>query len=221
MVGSSSSRRGSSRSGDNMTSRAIAAVGVLLACAALARAAQFPGTPVLSRPADGFSVVVPGGWAEGADADGTAAIVQTAQSDVMVIFFVQREAAPGAVTDVLARAVVKLKNDTTRRLISSKFDVLLDRPVLIAVLEDATVRYKLTVVPRDEGDNSQIYYGVMAAAPRQVFAKVEAALDRIVAGFTTVPLEPRASGPGREGPAGSAIDHAKVLERILAPWPTK
>lgn len=66
-----------------------------------------------------------------------------------MIFFVQREATPAAVTDVLARAAVKLKNDTTRRLISSKFDVLLDRPVLIAVLEDATIRYKLTVVPRE------------------------------------------------------------------------
>lgn len=163
VVGSSSSRRGGSRSDDTMN-RTIAIVGVLLACAPLARA-QSPGAAVLSRPADGFSVVVPAGWKPGADADGTPAIVQVSQSDVRVIFFVQREATAAAVTDVLARAAVRLKNDTTRRLISSKFDVLLDRPVLIAVLEDATIRYKLTVVPRETNDQSQIHYAVMAAAP--------------------------------------------------------
>lgn len=201
-----------------MTSRTIAIVGVLLACAPLA-GAQSPGAAVLSRPADGFSVVVPAGWKPGADADGTPAIVQVSQSDVRVIFFVQREATAVAVTDVLARAAVKLKNDTTRRLISSKFDVLLDRPVLIAVLEDATIRYKLTVVPRETNDQSQIYYGVMAAAPRGMFAKVEAALDRIVAGFTIAPQATGAPQSGRPGPALPAVDRAKAIERMLAPRP--
>lgn len=201
-----------------MTSRTIATVGVLLACAPLARA-QSPGAEVLSRPADGFSVVVPAGWNPGAAADGTPAIVQVSQSDVMVIFFVQREATPSAVTEVLARAAVKLKNDTTRTLISSKFDVLFDRPVLIAVLEDETIRYKLTVIPRDQEDQSQIYYGVMAAAPRGMFAKVETALDRIVAGFAIAPLETLASPAGRTAPGQPAVDRTKAIERMLAPRP--
>ena len=215
-----------------MTSRFIAAVGVLFVCAALAHAAQSPGARLLSRPADGFSVSVPAGWVEKTESGGTPMIVQNSQPDVLVMFFVQREATPTAVTDVLAKASVKLKNDASRKVISSQFDVVLDRPALVAVSEDATARYKLTLLPREEGDRSQIYYGVVAAAPRAMFAKVEAALDRIVAGFTIVALAtataapaqspPRATtqgAPTANGSATAASNRAKVTERILSPRP--
>lgn len=184
-----------------------------------AHAAPDQGAMVLARPLDGFSVAVPSGWEQRADADGTAAVVQTAAPDVMVLFFVQWEDAPAAVTDVLAKAAVRLKADTTKTVISSKFDVLFDRPVLVAILEDTTVRYKLTVVPRDKEDRSQIYYGLMAAAPRAMFAKFEAELDRIAAGLTITPIATAEAGQASRTAPDQPVDRAKVLERILAPRP--
>lgn len=215
-----------------MALRTVGAVAVVVGLAAVAQATQSPGGQILSRPADGFSVPVPAGWVEKADPDGTATIVQKSQPEVLVMFVVQREATSSVVTDVLAKASVKIKNDTSRKNISSKFDVVLDRPALLAVSEDGTARYKLTLLPREEGDRSQIYYGVVAAAPRAMFAKVEPALDRIVAGFLIVPMKtgtaaraqspprtPTQSAPPASRPATPAIDRAKVIERILAPRP--
>lgn len=208
------------------------AVAALIAFVSVTPATQSPGVQTLSRPADGFSLPVPAGWVEQADPDGTAMIVQQSQPDVLVMFFVQREATATTVTDVLATASVKLKNDASRHVISSKFDVVLDRPALVAVSEDETARYKLTLLPREEGDRSQIYYGVVAAAPRAMFAKAAPALDRIVAGFQIVALASattaQAQSPRRtptrgtlpaSGPATPAIDRATVIERILSPRP--
>ena len=197
----------------------IVAIAALVAFAAVTYATQSPGVQIISRPADGFSLSVPAGWVEKSDSDGTTMIVQKSQPEVLVMLFVQREATPTAVTDVLAKASVKLKDDASRKVISSQFDVVLDRPALVAVSEDATARYKLTLLPREEGDRSQIYYGVVAAAPRAVFAKVEAALDRVVAGFAVVPLGASRSQSGRPAPADPRFDRAKAIERILAPRP--
>lgn len=189
---------------------------------------------VVQRPADGFSILVPSGWAEKSDSDSAIAIAQRTQPSVQTMVFVQKEAAPAAITDVLARAAVKLKNDKTRTLVSSKFDVVLDRPALVAVLEDKTARYKLVLIPRDEDETSQIFYGIMSAAPAALFAKSEPAFDRVVGGFQIVPMAAAAAQPKPSGsrpvpaaptgataarPSTTGIDRAGVLERILAPHP--
>lgn len=177
----------------------------------------------LTRSAHGFSLAIPSGWIEKADPD-AATILRKAQPEVAAMVLVQTERAPAAVTDVLANAAVKLKTDTSRHVVSSSFEVVLDRPALVAVLEDETTRYRLTLLPRDEGDRSQVFYGVMALAPKALFAKSVPIFDRIVAGFRIVPMA--ASGPTRSGPAASraqvapapsAIDRAKAIERLLAP----
>ena len=178
---------------------------------------------------------VPAGWAEKPDRDAAALIVQESQPEVGAMIFVQKEAAPSAVTDVLAKASVKLKNDKERKVVSSKFDIVLDRPALIAVLEDKTARYKLALLPRDEEDASQIYYGIMTMAPLAAFARTEATLDRIAAGFQILPMaEESARAPAaspvattvateapRPGPSTDSFDRAKVIERILAPQPVR
>lgn len=206
-----------------MAFRTMATLGVVIGLAAGVPAAQAPAARTLSRPADGFAMSVPAGWEERADPDSAAALVQKAQPGVAAMVFVRKEPSRAAVTDVLAKAAVKLKADSSRTVVSSGFDVVLDRPALIAVLEDKTVRYKLTLLPRDEGDTSQIYYGVMALAPKALFAKAAPSLDRIIAGFRITPTV--ASGPTRGGgpspaspaaSAASAVDRAKVFERILA-----
>lgn len=198
-------------------------------------AVRTPGARVLQRPALGFSLSIPAGWAEKPDQDAAARIVEESQPEIGAMIFVQKEAAPSAVTDVLAKASVKLKNDTERTFISSKFDVVLDRPALIVVLEDKTARYKLTLLPRDEEDTSQIYYGIMTMAPLAAFAQTEPTLDRIAAGFQILPMAedsaraaaapPVAAAVGTEtprpGPSADGFDRAKVIERILAPQPAR
>lgn len=149
-------------------------------------------------------------------------IVQDSRPEISAMVFVQNEAAPSLVTEVLAKAAVKLKNDKERKFISSRFDVLLDRPALIAVLEDKTLRYKLTLLPREEEDTSQVYYGIMAVAPLAAFARAEPALDRIASGFQILPMATAAPTTSRPGTStDDGFDRAKVIDRILAPRPVK
>ena len=190
---------------------------------------------VLERTADGFSVAIPAGWTEKPDADAAATIVQRNQPDILAMIFVQKEPAPALVTDVLARAAVKLKTDPSRTLVSSAFDVVADRPALVAIFDDKTARYKLTLFPRDKDAKSQVYYGIMAAAPRALFAKSQETFDRIVAGFEILPGSRVPAGPKAEtaaaaadresaaaparpvGVSGGDPDRARVIDRILAP----
>lgn len=199
-------------------------------------AMRAPGASTLQRPALGFSLSIPAGWTEKPNQDAAALIVQESQPATGAIVFVQKEATASKVTDVLAKAAVKLKTDKERRVISSKFDIVLDRPALLAVLEDKDARYKLTLFPHDEEDASQIYYGIMTMAPLAAFAQAEPTLDRIAAGFQVLPLaedSARAPAASPAGPAPSAtetarpgsstdgFDRAKVIERILAPQPPR
>lgn len=198
---------------------------VLLATVAFAAAASAQSS-VLTRRDQGFTLAIPTGWVEKADPD-AATIVQKAQPDVAVMVFVQREPSRAVVTDLLAKASVKLKSDSTRKLLTSSFEVVLDRPALVAVLEDATARYRLTLVPRDEGDTSQVYYGVMATAPKALFAKAAPVLDKAVAGFRIVatsaaaapaPTRARESSGGR-GAAAPVFDRTKAIDQRLAAGP--
>ena len=209
-----------------MAHQGLLACAVVMSVAAPLGAAQSQSARTLSRPADGFAMPVPAGWEERADPDSAAALVQKAQPDVAAMVFVQKEPSRTAVTDVLARAAVKMKADSSRKVVSSSFEVLLDRPVLVAVLEDATTRYRLTLVPKGEGGTSQGYFGVMTLGPQALFAKAAPVFDRIVAGFRITPTV--TSGPTRGGapspapaaaPAPRTVDRAKAIERILAPRP--
>jgi hypothetical protein len=151
--------------------------------------------------------------------------------------FVQREKAPAGVTDVLARVSARMKADTARTVISSRFDVFLDRPALFAELEDADSRYRVTVIPRETGDTSQIFYVITTLAPKALFAKAAASLDKVRDGFQITAIgkaaaaaskpaaaSPAAKTPPREAvpaaPAGGVVsleERAKYFERILAP----
>lgn len=200
-------------------------------------AMRAPGASTLERPALGFSLSIPAGWAERPNQDAAAAIGQEGQPDeIGAMVFVQKEAAASKVTDVLAKAAVKMKADTARTFISSTFDIVLDRPALIVVLEDETKRYKLTLLPRDEEDTSQVYYAVSTGAPKASWASVETTLDRIVAGFQVLPMAgdsarapatppavkaPLASGMLSPGTSPAGFDRSKVIERMLAPRPAR
>lgn len=199
--------------------------------------APTPAVPgLLRRPEQGFAIAIPADWIETSDQDAAASIVQESRPDVRATIFVQKEAALSKVTDVLAKAAVKLKSDKDRTFLSSSFDVVLDRPALLAVLEDQTTRYKLTLLPREEEDASQIYYLVITMAPRAAFGGVEPTLDRVAAGFQILPMAesarasavqpavkavPPAIGMLSPGASPAGFDRAKVIERILAPHPAR
>jgi len=202
--------------------RVTAPLVTAISCVLIAHA-QTPSGRVLSRPAEGFTLSMPAGWSEQTVSGAAAAIAQASAPDVLVMVFVQREAAAVPVTDALATSAVRLKADKTRTILSTAFDVTQGRPSLTAVLEDETARYKLTVIPRDAGDTSQVYYGVMTAAPRAKFADAQVMLDRIAGGFSIVALTSTAAPASSPvaAPAASGLDRAKVIERILAPRPRR
>lgn len=207
---------------------ALAALALASGLAAQSGATKASGANALQRPALGFSLAVPAGWAEKPDQDAAAMIVQEGRSEIGAMIFVQNEAVPSVVTDVLAKASVRLKNDKERAFISSRFDVFLNRPALIAVLEDKALRYKITLFPRDQEDTSQVYYAIMAVAPLAAFAGAEPALDRIASGFRMLPMAPMAptaaTGPPTpvpSTPTDDRFDRARVIDRILAPQAVK
>ncbi len=182
-----------------------------------------PAAPMLRRPELGFAVSVPTGWVEKPDPETAATIVQESRPEIGAMVFVQTEPAPAAVTDMLVKAVARLKANPDRQLVSSRFGTVLDRSALIAVLEDKAARYKLTLLPRDAGDASRGYYGVMTMAPLAAFAGAEPMLDRIAAGFQILPVteSPRPAASANDAPRPAAsrevFDRGKVLDRILAP----
>jgi hypothetical protein len=194
-----------------------------------------PTPTILQRPAEGFNVPIPAGWIEKADPESGTMIVQRDQPNVLAMVFVQKEAAPATVTDVLANSLAKLKADKTRTLITSRIGAVADRPALIAILEDKTARYKLTLVPRDKEDKSQTYYGVMQAAPAALFTQSEPVFDRIVAGFQilqtpgsgssasatpAVRTPPAASTPAAKAPPAASAPAAKAPAAASAQAPS-
>ena len=200
---------------------AISLLGLSLAAAGDAAPQRTRGT-VVARPADGFTVTVPAGWQEAADPDVALSLVRTDQSGASAVVIVQREKAPTAVTDTLAKVSVRIGQDGGHTAISSDFDVVLDRPAVVAVFEDQTTRYRAVVVPRELGETSQVYYIVIAGAPKAQYAKLRASIEAVTAGLAITDLGPAAAAPaGRAGPApvgpDGTIDRAAVFERVLAP----
>ncbi|MEW6321946.1 MAG: hypothetical protein AB1635_12785 [Acidobacteriota bacterium] len=173
---------------------------------------------VVTKATEGFAISLPTGWVETTEPGIAAAVAPKADPGVSVMVLVQTEPTDALVTDVLAKAAARLKGDGSRTVVSTAFDVVLDRPALIAVLEDATTRYKLTLLPREQGERSRIFYGIMAAAPRGRFAAVAPVLDKVAAGFRVLP-GPVTPATAPVGSSTTAIDRAAVIDRILAPRP--
>ena len=198
---------------------------------ALAATAPIAAAQSLARPADGFTLAIPRGWQEEPGAEN--AISQAGNTGLGAMVMVQREKAPANVTDVLARASAHMKAEPGRTVIWSRFDVFMDRPALMAELEDADSRFRVTVIPRETGDQSQIYYAIMTLAPKAAFAKAAASLDKVRDGFQITaigkaaakpspkaapPAPPKTAAPA--APAGAAVslsERAKYFERVLAP----
>ena len=209
------------------------------------------GASTISKPADGFTLAVPSGWKVVTDPSVAAVLAQADRADVTVKVRVQREKAAVDATDVMAKALVQMKSDPAVTWVTDRFDVFLDRPALFAEFEDgAGAHFKVVMVPRDFEDRSQVYYVITAGAPKASFAKLAAAFDRLIAGFaittgaaaattragsSTPSAASGSAGAARSGsrtptpsaktPARSTpprgFDRDKVIERILAPTPTK
>ena len=163
---------------------------------------------VLQRPADGFSLVVPAGWQEYPDPSAAASIVLKSNPSVVAVVRVLAEDAPSDTSTTLANWLSTMFADTDRRVVAQSFEVFLGRPALVADLEDATMRVRVTVVARDEGDRSQVYYAIVTTAPKSVFAKSSAALMQVLQGFQFLPK-------GAASAASAARPLALLLPRGL------
>jgi len=111
----------------------------------------------------------------------------------------------------------------------------MDRPALVAEIEDDASRLRITAIPRDTGDTSQIFYVIMTLAPKAAFSRAAASLDRVRDGFRITaigkaapapkprpaPRAPAAKTPTAAAPrpagAVSLSERQKYFERILAP----
>lgn len=180
-----------------------------------------PG-PILNRE-QGVSLSVPPGWSAAAVAGAAAAMVRTDNPQVKAAVVVSRESAATVVTETLAKALAAIGTVTGQTLVSSSFDVYLDRAALFVVYEDATTRYRMVLVPRDYEDRSQVYYRLTVAAPKAVFAKLATAFDRVFrASFaildqsTALKTSSGGSDPGSL-PVPTGFDRNAAIERILAP----
>lgn len=197
-------------------------VGTLLPSPATAGQAA-TAKPIL-KPDQGFSLSVPAGWAAAiGDPEAAAAIARTDNRQVKARVFVRREAQPTTVTETLTAALSAIRSMPGQKLVSSSFDVHLERAALFAVYEDATTRYRLVMVPRDYEEQSQVYYTLTVAAPKTAFAKLAAAFDRVFAGFAILDdmkrtaETPDGSPPPVAAPVPSGFDRNAAIERILSP----
>lgn len=182
---------------------------------------QAAAKPILKAD-QGFSLNVPAGWTTVADPDAAAAMVRADNRRVRATVFVGRKPAPTEVTETLSQALSAISGTAGQTLVSSSFDVYLDRPALIAVYEDATTRYRMVFVPRDFEERSQVYYGITVAAPKASFAKLAAAIDRVFTGFTILDRAAATTAGGglpavSASPVSKDFDRDAAIERILSP----
>lgn len=176
-----------------------AALAVTSAAAAALEPQAGPGT-VLSRTAQGFSLTVPSGWQEYQDSSAAAAVLLSANPSVVVVVRVLAEPAPADTSTTLAAWLATLFNDADRTVVAQSFEVFLGRPALVADLESATTRTRVTIVARDAGDRSQIFYAIVSTAPQSVFTKVSATLARVTEGFQ---IGPMGGAPASPAPAAA------------------
>jgi len=141
---------------------------------------------------------------------------------VKATVMVGRESMPTAVTETLAKALKAIGSIKGQTLVSSSFDVYLDRPALFAVYDDATTRYRMVFVPREYEERSQVYYGLTVAAPKAAFAKQATAFDRVFAAFAILDQAAATrsvsggSAPGAS-PVPGGFDRNAAIERLLTP----
>lgn len=194
----------------------------------LLAAGQAAAPRPIVKSEQGFSLAVPAEWTVLAEPDAAAAIARADNRQVKAMVFVRREPQAATVTDMLAKALIAIKSRPGQTLVSSSFDVYLERAALFAVYEDATTRYRFVMVPRDFEERSQVYYAITIAAPKAAFPKLTAGFDRVFAAFAILDEAQRAT-PARATPAAPAtragssspppkgFDRAAAIERMLSP----
>lgn len=212
------------------------AAGCVVASAGYAMA-QAVGPTVLQRPASGFSIAIPAGWQEHIDPEIAASIVPTGRDDVAFMVLLRQEDGPVDVQSTLARMLAKMFEDPKRKAVSQTFNVFQKRMALVAEFDDDTSRYQMTLFPRDGGAQSQVFYAIMAIAPKQDAPLLTPVFDGIKAGFQMTAMSPT-QAPGSTGatsrpqaqnqpasttqaarPGGpmTPAQRAEVIDRILAP----
>jgi hypothetical protein len=200
---------------------ALAAVVVVVSLAGPGLGQTAAPKPILNRE-QGVSLSIPSGWSGAAVAGAAAAMVRADNAQVKATVVVSRESAPTVVTETLARALAALGTVKGQTLVSSSFDVYLDRAALFAVYEDATTRYRMVLVPREYEERSQVYYKLTVAAPKAVFDKLATAFDRVFTGFSILdqPATTKAvagKNAPTAAPAPRGFDRNAAIERILSP----
>lgn len=186
-------------------------VSASVAAGAPAPAAQAPASRSLDRPAEGFSLPVPDGWETFTDSDGAPGIRQTRDRTVSVVVQTLKQLAPADVNVVLADYLSTLFNDSRREMISQALDVFQGRAALLTDLQAGASRSRIVVVARDTGERSQLFYAVVATAPRASYGEAAPDFERITSGFRITPLA---------AAAAAELDRQAVLDRLLAPSPT-
>ncbi|MDP3716396.1 MAG: hypothetical protein Q8T13_01360 [Acidobacteriota bacterium] len=200
---------------------ALAAVVVVVVLARPGFGQAAAPKPILNHE-QGFSLSVPAGWSAAAAAGAAAAMARTDNAQVKATVMVTRESAPTDVTETLAKALAAIGTAKGQTLVSSSFDVYLDRAALFAVFEDATTRYRMVLVPREYEERSQVYYRFTVAAPKAAFAKLATAFDRVFTGFAI--LDHAAATKAVAGgaaptaaPVPTGFDRNAAIERLLSP----
>lgn len=196
-----------------------AVVVVLLAWPAFG---QTPAPKPIPNRDQSFSLSVPPGWSAVAPAGAAASMARADNPQVKATVVVRRESAPTAVTETLAKALAAIGTVKGQTLISSSFDVYLDRAALFAVYDDATTRYRMVLVPREYEERSQVYYRLTIAAPTAAFAKLATAFDRVFTGFAILdqPATTKTVTGGTAptaAPAPKGFDRNAAIERMLSP----
>ena len=185
-------------------------VGSLMASVGYARA-QAVGPAVLQRPAAGFSIAIPAGWVEHVDPEIAAAMVPSGRDDVAFMVFLRQEDPPADVEATLSRMLGKMFEDPKRKVVSQTFDVFQKRTALVAEFDDDTSRYLMTLFPRDAGAKSQMYYAIMAIAPKKDVLLLTPAFDQIKAGFQMTALSPAQPAGGPAGATSRPWEQSQPL----------
>lgn len=184
----------------------------LVADPVAAPAAQTAQARALDQPTQGFSLPIPDGWETFTDADGAPGIRQTRDRSVSIVVQTLKQLAPADVNVVLADYLATLFNDPKREMLSQSLDVFQGRAALVTELQAGPNRSTITVVARDTGERSQVFYALVATAPRASYGDAAPAFSRVASGFRITPMTAAASPDEADRPA--------VLDRLLVPSPT-
>ena len=186
---------------------------------------QAVGPTVLQRPEHGFSIAIPSGWQEQADDGVAAAMVPAGREDVAVMVFIRLEDSPADVETAIGKLLTKLAGDASKKIVSRTRENFLKRSALVAIFDDDTSRYRMTILPRDTGATSQVFYAIMAISPIKDAQMLVPVFDSIRASFLlTAMASPKpAAQPPTTPPAPRPVltdaQRAAMIDRLLAPKP--